>query len=219
MTDNQDTPVLWGYFRSSASYRVRIALNWKGIAYEQCPVHLVRDGGEQHGEAFRALNPLRQVPALSIDGLVLVQSLPIIEYLEETRPERPLLPPDPRTRAVCRQIAETINSGIQPLQNLSVLQRLGTEFGLDDAGKFAWAAHWIERGFDALETMLQRSAGECCVGDQVTLADVVLVPQVFASRRFGARLERYPLTMAIHDRLAEHPAFAAAHPSVQPDAV
>lgn len=209
---------LHSYFRSSASWRVRIALAWKGIEYEYVPVHLVRDGGEQHSAAYRALNPLRSVPTLEIDGVVLAESLAIIEYLEETRPNPPLLPSDPVQRARVRQLAEVVNSGIQPVQNLRVLQKLGRDWNADDAARAHWARHWIELGLEALEKLLERHSGTYSVGDDVTVADVCLVPQLYNARRFGVELAPFENVRRIEDALGQLPAFQAAAPDKQPDA-
>ncbi|XP_077906729.1 maleylacetoacetate isomerase isoform X3 [Ictidomys tridecemlineatus] len=153
-------PILYSYFRSSCSWRVRIALALKGIDYEIMPIHLTKDGGQQFSEEFQALNPMKQVPALKIDGVTIGQSLAIIEYLEETRPTPPLLPQDPKKRASVRMISDLIAAGIQPLQNLSVLKEVGQE------NQLPWAQKAIISGFDALERILQSTAGKYCVGDQ-----------------------------------------------------
>lgn len=211
-------PVLYSYWRSSSAWRVRIALALKGVDYEYRAVHLVADGGAQHAPPYRAMNPLREVPALEIDGLVLAQSLPIIEYLEETRPEPPLLPAAPAARARARQLAEVVNAGVQPLQNLRVLQHLGAALGLTADGTSAWARHWIALGFDGLEPLLRETAGACALGDQVTVADLLLVPQVYNARRFGVDLGPYPTIVRLDAALSAQAAFLAAHPDRQPDA-
>ncbi|XP_076407260.1 maleylacetoacetate isomerase isoform X4 [Peromyscus maniculatus bairdii] len=175
-----DKPVLYSYFRSSCSWRVRIALALKGIDYETVPINLVKDGGQQFSEDFQTLNPMKQVPALKIDGIVIGQSLAIMEYLEETRPTPRLLPQDPQKKAIVRMISDLIASGIQPLQNLSVLKQVGQEKQLP------WAQKVITSGFNALEQILQSTAGKYCVGDEVTMADVCLAPQV-ANAESGCR--------------------------------
>jgi maleylpyruvate isomerase len=214
----QDTPLrLHGYWRSSATWRVRLALHLKGIPFEIVPVHLVEGGGQQWSEAYRALNPTCEVPALEIDGTVLAQSVAILEYLEETRPEPALLPADPVQRAWCRQLVEGINASIQPLQNLRVLQRLEREHGLDAAGCRAWAGHFNTFGLQAFEALLRRSAGLYCVGDRITLADVLLVPQAYSARRFGVDLTTLPEVHRIVEALHAHPAVRAAHAHRQPD--
>lgn len=209
---------LHGYFRSSATWRVRIALHHKQLAYQTVPVHLVANGGEQHSDAYRALNPMREVPALEIDGLVLTQSLPILEYLEETRPAHPLLPGIPADRAHARRIAEVINAGIQPVQNLRVLHYVEKTLGAGPEGRQAWAAHWIRLGFEGLEAIVAQTAGTYCVGDAVSIADVCLVPQVYNARRFAVDLTPFPTLVRIEAALVALPAFVAAAPDVQPDA-
>ncbi len=206
---------LHGYWRSSASWRVRIALAWKDLAYDYVPVHLVRGGGEQHAQGYRASNPMRQVPLLALDGGVeLSQSLAIIEYLEERHPAPGLLPADPIARARARQLAEIVNSGIQPLQNLAVLQHLDT-LAVD---RNAWAVHWISRGLEALESLAKTTAGRYAVGDAVSIADLCLIPQLYSSRRFPVDLAPYPTLLRIEAACAELPAFQAAHADRQPDA-
>ena len=211
---------LYGYWRSSCSWRVRIALNLKGLAYVYAPVHLVKDGGEQHSEAYRALNPLRTVPMLEFTegGQVrrLSQSLAILEYLEERHPSPALLPADPYARARCRMLAEVVNSGIQPLHNLSVLQRIKNELKADDK---AWCAYWIDRGLTAFQAAVQETAGTYCLGDTVSFADICLVPQLYGARRFGVDLGPYEVLTRIEAACARLPAFQAAHADRQPDAV
>lgn len=210
---------LYGYFRSSAAYRVRIALNLKGLAYDAVPVHLVRDGGEQHAAAYRALNPQELVPALEDGGRVLTQSLAIIEYLDETHPEPPLLPADPAGRARVRALALQIACEIHPLNNLRVLHALKRDFGLDEAATRRWYRYWIAVGFAALEASLSNSPeGRFCHGDAPGLADVFLVPQVFNARRFDCDLAPYPRICAVDAECAALAPFAAAHPTRQPDA-
>lgn len=209
---------LHGYYRSSATWRVRIALHHKQLAYETVPVHLVANGGAQFSDAYRALNPMREVPALEIDGLVLTQSLPILEYLEETRPAHPLLPSNAADRAHARRIAEVINAGIQPVQNLRVLNYVEKTLGAGPEGRQAWAAHWIRFGFDGLEAIVAQTAGTYCVGDAVSLADLCLVPQVYNARRFSVDLTPYPTLVRVEAALLQLPAFVAAAPEVQPDA-
>ncbi|KAJ6661268.1 hypothetical protein lerEdw1_015405 [Lerista edwardsae] len=192
------------------------ALALKGIAYDQIPVNLVKDEGQQFTPEFRAVNPMQQVPALKIDGVILSQSffyplqLAIIEYLEETRPQTRLLPQDPKKRAQVRMISDHIASGIQPLQNLTVLQQIGEK-------KLEWAQHYISRGFKALEQILQETAGRYCVGDEVTMADLCLVPQVYNANRFKVDLAPYPTISKINKALLELEAFQTSHPSRQPD--
>jgi maleylpyruvate isomerase len=206
---------LYGYWKSSCSWRVRIALGWKGVAWESIPVHLVKDGGKQNDDAYVARNPLRQVPWLELaDGRGIGQSLAILEWLEEVHPEPPLLPADGYLRAKARQIAEGVNSGIQPLQNLAVLQHVKRTLGADAD---AWARHWIARGFEGLEAQVAGSAGKFAVADWPSFADVCLVPQLFNARRYGVELAAYPTLLRVEAACMELPAFAAAHPDRQGD--
>lgn len=213
--------ILYSYWRSSCSWRVRLALNLKGIPYEYRSVHLVRDGGEQHGETFRRLNPMGQVPALHdvANDRVLTQSLVIIDYLEMQHPEPALYPADPFQALAVRALCEQINSGIQPLQNLSVLQQLGSRFGADDAARAQWAAHFIEHGFAALETQLASTAGRYSFGDQLTALDCFLIPQVYGAHRFGVDMSRFPTLSRIDATCRELEAFKQADPAAQSDAV
>ncbi|XP_067224020.1 maleylacetoacetate isomerase isoform X1 [Chanodichthys erythropterus] len=203
-------PVLYGYFRSSCSWRVRIAFALKGIEYEQKPVNLIKDGGQQLTDQFKAINPMQQVPAVTIDGITLSQSLAIIQYIEETRPEPRLLPADPKQRAHVRIICDIIASGIQPLQNLYVIQKIG-------AGKVQWAQHFINRGFEALEPILKQTAGKYCVGDEISMADICLVPQVYNAERFKVDMSQFPTIRRLNQTLIEIDAFKVSHPSHQPD--
>jgi len=211
---------LYSYFRSSAAYRARIALNLKGLPYEYLPVHLVRDGGEQHAPAYRSVAPEGLVPVL-VDGDTTVhQSLAIIEYLDETHPQPPLLPAGAAARAAVRAIALDIACDIHPLCNTRVLKYLGANCGLQKDGSEDWIRHWIGTGFAALETRLAHdpARGVFCHGDAPTLADIMLVPQVFNARRFGIDMGRFPTIAAIDARCAELAAFADAVPAKQPDA-
>ena len=211
-------PVLYSYWRSSSSYRVRIALNLKGIDYEQAPVHLVRNGGEQNHPAYREINPLGLVPALVHDGQVMVQSLAICEYLEEAFPSPPLLPPDKRGRARVRSIAQSIASEIQPMNNLGVMQYLKKEMGQTEEAVRKWYVHWVDRGFSAIESWLgSQDTGRFCHGDAPGLADCFLVPQVYNAERFNCDLEPYPQIMRITSLCRELPGFRAAAPENQPD--
>jgi maleylacetoacetate isomerase/maleylpyruvate isomerase len=220
MPDSKATAlVLYGYWRSSSSYRVRIALNLKGIDYEQVPVHLVRNGGEQNQPAYREINPLGLVPALVHEGQVIVQSLAICEYLEEAFPMPPLLPADKRGRARVRSIAQSIASEIQPMNNLGVMQYLKKEMGQTEETVREWYVHWVNRGFSSIESWLgSRDTGKFCHGDAPGLADCYLVPQVYNAERFNCDLESYPRIMRITSLCRELPGFRAAAPENQPDA-
>jgi maleylpyruvate isomerase len=211
---------LYSYFRSSASYRVRIALNVKNLPYEYVPVHLVRDGGEQLKPEYRAVNVDGIVPTL-IDGHeVMPQSLAIIEYLEETHPEPPLLPKAPADRAYVRSLALQVACEIHPLNNLRVLKYLKHTLRVENDAKDAWYRHWVDTGFATLEAHLASDArtGKLCFGDEPTLADACLIPQVFNAQRFNVDTSKYPTIQRIYDHAMQIDAFARAAPSVQPDA-
>ena len=216
---------LYTYWRSSAAYRVRIALNLKGLEYESVPKHLLRDGGEQKKADYLAVNPQGLVPALVDDGFVVPQSLAICEYLEEIHPEPRLLPGSARDRATVRGMALAIACDIHPLNNLAIVQYLKAEFGADTEATNRWIAHWIGRGFAALERWVATCAGDVqadqqryCYGSSVTLADVCLVPQMFNARRFNVDITAYPRLGSICRHLEAIPAFVAARPDAQPDA-
>ncbi|XP_071962156.1 maleylacetoacetate isomerase-like [Antedon mediterranea] len=202
-------PILYSYFRSSCSWRVRLALAFKKIEYEYRPVNLLKS--EQLSEEHKELNPSGQVPALIIDGLTLSQSIAIIEYIEETRPDFPLLPKEAGQRALVRQVTETITTGIQPIQNLSILKYVGSE------KKMEWGHYHIDHGFEALEKLLSRTAGTYSVGNTITMADFCLVPQVFNANRFKVDMSKFPIISRVNAALIELPEFKAAHPSKQPD--
>lgn len=210
---------LYGYFRSSASYRVRIALNLKGVDAQQVPVNLRE--GEQKAAGYQGINPQGLLPSLQHDGHILTQSLAIMEYLEECFPEPAILPDDPSERARVRALSQVIASDISPLNNLGVLKYLKDDLNVTDEQKDAWYRHWIEKGFSALESLLANSehTGNFCHWDSPTMADCCLVPQVFNARRFGCPLEAYPTILRIDAICAQHPAFAKAHPSEQQDAI
>lgn len=215
---------LYGYFRSSASYRVRIALNLKGLDAEHVPVHLVNNGGEQLSENFRALNPEALVPALmDIDAgqqIVLSQSLAIMEYLEEKYPTPALLPDNAADRAHVRSLGLSIACEIHPLNNLRVLKYLTTTLGLSDEQKNAWYQHWCISGLAALEQRLasDKRTGDFCFGHTPTLADCCLVPQIFNAQRFNCDLSGMPTLMRVNQRCLEMDAFIKAMPMNQPDA-
>ena len=211
---------LYTFFRSSASYRVRIALNLKGLDYEQVPIHLRRGGGEQFGPAYKSINPQALVPALEDGGRILTQSLAIIEYLEEKHSKPPLLPVDPADRALVRSMALIIACEVHPIQNLRVLNYLKKEHKQSDEAMNSWARHWINLGFSALEQTVVSSLrrGKFCFGDAPTLADICLVPQLANARRFGCDLSPFPALLQIETHCAALPAFANAAPEKQPDA-
>jgi maleylacetoacetate isomerase len=208
---------LYSYFRSSAAYRVRIALNIKEIGYDIVPIHLLKDGGRHKSAEYRAINPQMRVPALELPGgEVLVQSLAIINYLEETFPEPPLLPPDARSRAHVRAVADIIACDIHPLDNLAPLNYLRDSLKQDQDAVRGWYRHWIVEGFAAIETMIKPAP--YAFGAGVTLADVCLVPQVANAKRFKVPLEAFPKILAAEEACQQLPAFDKARPENQPDA-
>lgn len=211
---------LHSYWRSSAAYRVRIGLALKGLRYETVPVHLVRDGGEQHRPDFAETNPQRLVPVLEHGVRKVRQSLAILEYLDETWPQPALLPALSRDRARVRSIAQLIACDVHPLNNLRVLQYFENEWGVPQAERDEWVRHWIVQGFAALEATLDDhpATGEFCEGDTPTLADCCLVPQVYNARRFGVDMQRFPTISRIERACLALPAFDAARPEKQPDA-
>ena len=211
---------LYTYFRSSAAYRVRIALNLKGLSYQAVPVHLLRDGGEQLQDEYRRINPSGLVPTFQDDWITLTQSMAIIEYLEETHPQVPLLPEDAPGRARVRELAQIIGCDIHPINNLRVTSYLVKQLGLSDQVKTEWYRHWIIEGFRALEVHLERDpgAGPFCHGEHPSIADCYLVPQVFNAQRFDIDVSAYPNIARINALCLDLPAFKAAHPSRQPDA-
>jgi maleylacetoacetate isomerase len=219
MSTNTDL-TLYDYWRSSACYRVRIALNLKGLPYTRKPVHLINNGGEQHAAAYREVNPQEIVPALVDGHRVIRQSLAIIEYLDEMHPRRPLLPGVPRDRAHVRGLAQLIACDIHPINNLRVMQYLENELGVQQAARESWTRHWIVQGFTAFEAILAGDAatGEFCHGDTPGVADACLIPQVYNANRFGIDLTPYPTIRAINERCLALPAFDAARPEKQPDA-
>jgi len=209
----EDKPILYSYWRSSCSWRVRIALQIAGIEVEQKAVHLVKDGGEQLKPDYSDKNPMQQVPTFVTKGTRITQSMAIMEYIHDIKPDANLLPRDPLTKAKVRMICEIINSGIQPIQNLCVMKMYSQ---LQEA-KMAWSKYWIDKGFVALEKELKNTAGTRCVGDQVSLADCCLVPQVYNAQRFSVDMTKFPTISRIHGSLEQLPQFQAAHPSKQPD--
>lgn len=211
---------LYSYWRSSAAYRVRIALNLKGLAYSMVPVHLTQDGGQQHGAEYSAFNPQELVPTLVHGDRSITQSLAIIEYLDESFPPLPLLPNDARARARVRSLAQLVASDIHPLNNLRVLRYFEQAWNVPQGERDEWIRHWIVEGFTAMEKLLVENVatGDFCHGETPGLADCCLVPQVFSARRFGVEMSAFPTLARIDAACAELPEFAAAHPARQPDA-
>lgn len=210
-------PVLYDYFRSSAAYRVRIALNLKGIGYESVPLNLLEGG--QKGPEYRALNPQGLVPALEIDGQTLLQSLAIIEFLDSTRPEPPLIPTDPGEAAHVRALALVVACDVHPLNNLRVLKYLSGPLGRPQEERDAWYRHWVSEGLAAMEAMAAPRAGRFLFGESPTLADLCLVPQMFNARRFEVPLDDYPTLVRADSEATRLEAFAAAHPdAIGPEA-
>jgi maleylacetoacetate isomerase len=211
---------LYTFFRSSASYRVRIALNLKGLGYEQAAIHLRRGGGEQLMPAYTNINPQALVPALEDNGKILTQSLAIIEYLEETHPDPPLLPKDPADKALVRSMALVIACEVHPIQNLRVLNYVKATYNQTDEQVNKWAQHWIDLGLSALQEMIaaQPKRGKFCFGDAPTIADICLIPQLGNARRYGCDLSKYPAILAIEKNCNALSAFANAAPEKQPDA-
>jgi len=214
--------VLYGYFRSGTTYRVRLALNWKGLDYDYVPVNLVQ--GAQSAPGYVTRNPQGLVPALEADGAFLTQSPAILEWLEETFPDKPLLPADPLARARVRAFAAVIGCDIHPIQNLRVMKKVKTDYGADQDGAQAWARHWITIGFDALERLAEDAAQNAgkdsgyLFGDAPTLAEVYLLPQMYNARRFGVDLDRYPRLLAADAAARALAPFERAAPDKQPDA-
>ena len=211
---------LFGYFRSSAAYRVRIALNLKNIEWQSETIHLTKNGGEQFSEAYQKLNPQSLLPTLEDDGNYFTQSLAILEYIEEAYPDPPLLPTLPTQRARVRSIALAVACDIHPINNLRVLKYLSQELKLDQVQKTTWYRHWISAGLGAIETMLTQHSetGEFCHGSSVSLADICLVPQVFNANRFDCDMSAYPTITHINDACLSMKEFQQAMPENQPDA-
>jgi len=211
---------LYTYFRSSAAYRVRIAMHLKGLEYDAVPVHLLRDGGEQLREQYRAINPSGLVPAFQDDYITLTQSMAILEYLEDEYPKVPLMPKDATGRARVRELAQIIACDIHPVNNLRVLRYLVHDLGLSEEAKAEWYRHWLVSGLEVLERHLERdpSSGPLCHGHTPTIADCCLVPQVYNAQRHGIDVSVYPNIARVNALCVEMPGFIAAHPSNQPDA-
>nr|UOU03304.1 glutathione S-transferase zeta 2 [Brachionus rubens] len=210
-------PILWSYYLSSCSWRVRIALNLKKIDYEYRAVDLLKKKhGDQFSDEFTKLNPKQEVPVLFIDNHFLSQSISIIEYLDETRNDGVnLLPKDPVKRAKSRIISEIINSGIQPYQNANVIKRINQEMGKEK--RIEWLDFYLNKGLNSIETNLRNSKGKYCVGDEITIADLCLVPQVYSARRYKVDISKYPIIQSINSELEKLPEFVKAHPDNQPD--
>ncbi|MEK6554805.1 MAG: maleylacetoacetate isomerase [Bdellovibrionota bacterium] len=209
---------LYNYYRSSASYRVRIALNLKGFKYEYVPVHLLKNGGEQKLPDFLKKNPMGQVPCLEHDGRYLSQSMAILFYLDELSKNPALFPKDAFERAKVLEVCEAINSGIQPLQNTAVSAALEKQFSASEAQRAEWNKGWISKGLEALENTLSASAGAYSFGDTVSAADIFIVPQMYAARRFVGPKDKYKTLTKIENNCLKLDAFRLAEPSVQPDA-
>lgn len=209
---------LFGYWRSSAAYRVRIALNYKNITHLQKSVHLVKDGGEQHSDEYVALNPAHLVPTLVDGEFVLNQSLAIIDYLEDKFPENSLYPINVKQKAEVKALAFDIACDVHPLNNLRVLQYLSGELATTDQQKSQWYHYWIHQGFKAFEQRLVKTSGLYCYGDNVTVADLCLIPQIYNALRFKLDMSAYPMINKVADNCAKLPAFIEALPENQPDA-
>lgn len=207
---------LYNYFRSSPSYRVRIALHLKGLEFEYIPVHLLNNGGEQYSPEYQKINPAKEVPSLLHEGNFISQSVAIIEYLDEVYPNPSLFPKEPHTRARVRQLCEIINC-THPLQNLKVLRYLEETFSVVDEKKTTWVNHWAQQGFHAFEEIIRHTSGDFSVGDQVTAADLFLIPQVFAAKRFNVDLSNYKNILRINEACLKLEVFKKAHPHRQVD--
>lgn len=208
---------LYNYFRSSTSYRIRIALHYKNLDFEYKPVHLLNDGGEQHSAEYKKLNSMAEVPTLVHDNRVIAQSMAIVEYLDEVFPKNPLFPKDPFKKARVRQFCENINSFMHPLSNLKVLQYLEKNHQYDQDKKDEWVSHWVTKGFQALESILKKEGGKYCFGNEVSAADMFLIPQIFSAERFKVSLEPFPLCRMINSECLKLESFINAHPFRQID--
>ncbi|MCG9628116.1 maleylacetoacetate isomerase [Vibrio mediterranei] len=216
--------ILYDYWRSSAAYRVRIALNLKELPYKSIPVHLVKDGGEQHKAEFSTINASELVPVLRVpdsegNEMLLNQSLTIIDYLDDHYPTPRLTPKSGDVRYLVKALAQDIAIDIHPINNLRVIQHLSQQFSMDDNAKQQWMRHWIKTGFQALEKKLAKTSSSCCVGDDITLVDVCLVPQLYNAERFNIDMKPFPIISTIGEHLRTHSAFMAAEPERQKDAV
>lgn len=209
---------LYSYFRSSASYRVRIALNFKKLPFDIIPIHLLRNGGEQHSIDYKKINTAELVPTLIDENLILTQSLSILEYLEEKYPSIPLLPSELHQRALIRSFCQTIASDIHPLNNLRVLQYLTQTLNISDEEKNSWYKHWILTGFKVIEDQLSESNKKFCFGNQITIADCCLIPQVYNAKRFNIEINQFPHIEAIYNHCLTFSEFQTASPEAQIDA-
>ncbi len=214
--DRKSGIILYSYFRSSASYRVRIALELKNLKYEYKGIHLLNEGGQQKSDFFTKLNPMKHVPALVHGNLILSESMAIIKYLDDIENTPRLFPTDISAEAKILQVCELINSGIQPLQNLKVLQHLES-LGIDKDGQKAWVVKWATSGLSALDQILESTSGSHCFGDEWTAADCFLIPQIFSVLRFGVDPQAFKTIYKIYSTLENHPAVQRAHPANQPD--
>lgn len=212
---------LYGYWRSTAAYRVRLALNIKQVSYSQQSVHLVKDGGEQYKPEYQSINPQGLVPTLVDDGFAIGQSLAILEYLEEKYPQRSLLPVTPAERAVARQLCQIIACDLHPLNNLRILKYLSNELKISDADKSKWYHHWLAEGFGAFDKLLAKSdlTGPYCLGGELSMADVCLIPQIYNADRFDFSMDAYPRLQEIKQNCLKLTRFQDAIPENQPDAV
>lgn len=208
---------LFNYFRSSTSYRVRIALHYKKLPFTYIPIHLLKAGGEQYSETYRNINPLMEVPSININGKNIAQSLVILELLEELFPENPLYPKDIFEKSKVKQFCENINSFMHPLNNLKVLQYLEKTYEVTDEEKQSWIHHWLKIGFDSLEQLIQTNHGTYCFGNNITAADVCLIPQVFTAQRFNFNIDPYSRVSEINNICKKIESFGLAHPFRQID--
>lgn len=208
---------LYSYFRSSASFRVRIVLNLKKLAYDIIPVHLTKNGGEQHAAEYLTLNASGAVPSLDFDGKMFTQSVAICEYLNELHPEPALLPSDMVDRAWVRSVCNVVACDIHPLNNLRVLKHLAKQLGVNETQKTDWYRHWIAQGFNALEKIVQQRAGNYCWGDTITMADAFVIPQIWNAHRFDCPMDDYPTLRRIYKNAMLLSAFQDAAPTAQPD--
>lgn len=209
---------LYGYWRSSAAYRVRIALHLKQIPFESTSVHLVKNGGEQHSPSYKKLNPTELVPTLVDGDFTLSQSIAIIDYLDAKYPDVSVYPKTIKEAAKVKAMAFDIACEVHPLNNLRVQQYLTSQLDATDEQKRNWMDHWMSKGFEAFEEQIHSTVGQYCFGDSVTMADICLIPQIYNAKRFGIDLSPYPNILKVVDSCAQHPAFIAAAPENQPDA-